>query len=89
MDEEHMQRDLEALEEEKEDYIENHPQEGSEEEEEIDVEETEFSLSEDEIDEWISSLQSLKEQKGTVDLEVDEQNILKIHYSNEEEEDNE
>ena len=48
--------------------------------EEIEAEETEFSLSEEEIDEWINELNKLKQEKSSIILEIDEQNLLKINY---------
>jgi hypothetical protein len=55
--------------------------------EETEVEEIEFSMSEDEIDEWISELMKLKEEKGQVVLSVDDETDLKINYEENEEED--
>ena len=48
------------------------------------IEEIEFSLSDGEIEEWINELSRLKEEKQNVILEIDENTILKINYSDEE-----
>lgn len=74
-----MQQDLEALEEEKEEYLGEHP------DEDVEVEEIEFSLSEDEIDEWINELTLLKEEKGSIVLNVDDETDLKINFDGEKE----
>jgi hypothetical protein len=84
---EDIERDIEALEEEKEEYLEKHPNEDSEgSEEEYESEETEFSLNEAEIDEWINELTRLKEEKGSIKFEIDDENTLKINYSEEDSE---
>ena len=77
-----VKKDLVALEKEKEEYEEEHSDEN------VEVEETEFSLTEDEIDEWINELTTLKEEKGQITLSVDDETDLKINYeeSSEEEE---
>jgi hypothetical protein len=54
------------------------------EEENINLEEMEFSLTEDEIEEWINKLTELKENKNSIELEIDEENILKINFEEEE-----
>ena len=46
----------------------------------------EFSLDKDEIEELILRLQLLKEEKGSVSFEIDDENELLIHYEKEEEE---
>ena len=69
-----MEKNLEALEEEKEEYLDEHP------DEDIEVEEIEFGLDEDEIDEWINELTRLKEEKGNIILNVDEETDLKINF---------
>ena len=48
------------------------------------VEEFEFELSGSEIDEWINELSRLKEEKDSIYLEIDEETVLKINYSDEE-----
>jgi hypothetical protein len=55
-------------------------------EEARDVELMEFSLDKDEIEELILRLQLLKEEKGSVSFEIDDENELLIHYEKEEEE---
>lgn len=55
-------------------------------EEERDVDLMEFSLDKDEIEELILRLQLLKEEKGSVSFEIDDENELLIHYEKEEEE---
>lgn len=50
------------------------------------VEEIEFNLSVDEIDEWINELTLLKEEKGNIILDIDDDLSLKINYDNLEEE---
>ena len=52
---------------------------------EIDV--TEVSLDEDEINELIEKLEELKENKGEVTFELDEDNEILIKYEESEEED--
>lgn len=61
-------------------YEEDGHSDPSESYEEVEAEETEFSLTEGEIDEWINELTRLKEEKTSVDLEIDEQNILKVNF---------
>jgi hypothetical protein len=92
MDEDRLKKDLEAIEAEKkafengenvdlnEDSEKENPEEDSEEFEEVETEEMEFSLTEDEINEWINELTRLKEDKEFILLEVDEENTLKINY---------
>lgn len=84
---EDIEKNLEAIEREKEEYLSKHPEDSDEEEisEEVDVEETEFSLTEDEIDEWIVKLTELKVEKNPIELEVDEGSVLKINYEEDEE----
>ena len=52
-------------------------------EEEKDVDLMEFSLDKDEIDELILKLQLLKEEKGSVSFDVDDDNEFLIHYEKE------
>jgi hypothetical protein len=77
--------------ESKEDNLESSPEEEYEEveedvevEEEVETEEMEFSLGASEINEWINELTRLKEDKGSVDLEVDEENSLRINFEEDE-----
>lgn len=49
-------------------------------EEETECEEIEFELTEGEIDNWISELTRLKEEKGSVELDIDDETYLKINY---------
>ncbi len=65
---------VKALESEKEKYLEGHP------DEDVEVEEIEFGLDEDEIEEWISELTRLKEEKGHIVLNVDDETDLKINF---------
>jgi len=44
------------------------------------IEETEFSMTKDEINEWINELMRLKEEKESVELFIDENNVLKVNY---------
>ena len=78
--EENIEKNIEALEEEKEEYLEKHP------DEDVEVEEIEFGLDEDEIDEWINELTRLKEEKGNIILNVDEETDLKINFEESSEE---
>ena len=78
--EENIEKNIEALEEEKEEYLEEHP------DEDVEVEEIEFGLDEDEIDEWINELTRLKEEKGNIILNVDEETDLKINFEESSEE---
>jgi len=75
------------MEEGKENF-ENNPGENIEREieEAKDVDLMEFSLDKDEIEELILRLQLLKEEKGSVSFEIDDENELLIHYEKEEEE---
>ena len=87
MDENKLKKDIDAIEKEKEEYLEEHPEEESDEETgEVESEQTEFSLSEDEIEEWIVKLTELKVEKNPIELEIDEENTLKINYGKSEEE---
>lgn len=52
---------------------------------EQDVEVTEIALNELEIEEWITKLQLLRESKGQVYLEIDDETELLINYDSEEE----
>lgn len=94
MDEEQLRKDLDAIEKEKNEFIKNgksfldskegdFSEEGSEEFEDVETEEMEFSLTESEIDEWINELTRLKEDKEFILLEIDEENALKINYQEE------
>ena len=57
-------------------------------EEEIseEFEEIEFDMTEGDIDEWISELIRLKDEKGHINLQIDEDLFLKINYDGETEE---
>jgi hypothetical protein len=48
--------------------------------EEIEIDEIEFSLDVEEIDEWINELTRLKEEKESIDLMIDEETFLKINF---------
>jgi len=52
-------------------------------EEKNEVDLMEFSLDKDEIDEFILKLQLLKEEKGSVSFDVDDNNEFLIHYEKE------
>jgi len=89
---ENIEKNIEALEAEKKEYLEKNPEEdeegkgnSDEEIEEVEVEETEIDLTEDEIDEWLGKLISLKEEKSSIELEIDEETSLKINYAESEE----
>jgi hypothetical protein len=110
---ENLERDIDAIEAEKKEYIENGdvapegvPRDISSEmstggketgevaseeevEEEVAVDEMEFNLTPSEIDEWISELTRLKEEKGSIELAVDDENDLVIKYEEESEDDSE
>jgi len=60
--------------------------EGKDVDEDVNVEETEFSLTKDEIEDWIIKLTELKVEKNPIELEVDEENSLKINYEENEDE---
>ncbi len=68
------EENIEAIEQEKEEYLEDHP------EEDVNVEEIEFGLTDSEIEEWIGELTRLKEEKGKITLSVDEETDLIISY---------
>lgn len=55
--------------------------------EDVDIEVTEFSLTDDEINEWLLALMKLKEEKGSIELEVDDETSLKINYEESKNED--
>ncbi len=80
MEEENTDENIEAIEEEKQDYLEEHP------EEDVEVEEIEFSLDEEEIEDWINELRLLKEEKTPITLNVDDETDLKINFEESEEE---
>jgi len=50
-------------------------------EEEIEVETLEFSLDDEEIDEFIELLKNLKESKDKFAFEIDEENEIVVHYN--------
>ena len=108
---EEIAQNIEAIEKEKQEYLESHPNEedetapnqvgpgegvpsadeninaeGKDVDEDVNVEETEFSLTKDEIEEWIIKLTELKVEKNPIELEVDEENSLKINYEENEDE---
>lgn len=56
--------------------------------EEVEVDVTEISLSEDEINEWIEKLEELKETKNPVTLELDDENEVEVYYQENETEEN-
>ena len=65
---------IEAIEREKEEYLEESDEE---------TEEIEFGLSEGEIDEWINELSRLKEEKKQIEFYIDANTLLKINYEEE------
>ncbi len=48
--------------------------------EEVEVEVVEITMNEDDIDEWIGKLVELKEEKGEITLEADDENEIIIKY---------
>lgn len=52
---------------------------------ESEVEVTEISLSEDEIEEWIANLQLLKKSKEPISLEIDDETELVVNFDEGEE----
>jgi len=54
---------------------------------EVDI--TEISLDDEEINEWIVQLAMLKATKNSIQLELDEENELTVNYEAGEEEDSE
>jgi len=83
MEEENTDENIEAIEEEKQDYLEEHP------EEDVEVEEIEFSLDEEEIEDWINELRLLKEEKTPITLNVDDETDLKINFDESKDEEEE
>ena len=75
---EDIEKNIELIEKEKQEYLDGELDGDSD--EDVDVEEMEFSLTEDEIEEWIVKLTELRVEKTPIELEVDEENILKINY---------
>ena len=71
MEEENIQKNIEAIEKEKQEYLE---------EQEIDVDVMEFSLMEEEIGELIAKLQLLKETKEPIHFDIDDENEFVISY---------
>ncbi len=55
----------------------------------IDGEQMEFSLTEDEVNEWIVKLTELKFHKNPVELDIGEENSLVINFEESSEEDEE
>lgn len=58
----------------------------NEEEQDVEVDVTEISLGEDDINEWIGKLEELRETKSETTIELDEENELLIKYVSEESE---
>ena len=67
-------------------HRENSSDENEEESENVAVDVIEISLDEEEINEWIIKLTELKVEKTPIELEVDEENSLKINYEESEDE---
>ena len=75
---------MEKSDEEK--YEEVHVEGENFEEGEVEIEVTEISLNECEINEWISKLEELRERHGgSIELELDEESELMINYDSTEE----
>lgn len=55
-------------------------------EEMVDVEVWDFTLDDEEIEELIEKLKELKVSKKNIEFDVDEENMLMIHHSEEENE---
>jgi hypothetical protein len=83
MEQENIQKDIEAIEKEKQDFLEGKDVDS---EEETETEVLEFSLMDEEIDELVTKLQLLKESKEQISFEIDDENELLINYENSEEE---
>jgi hypothetical protein len=86
-EENRMERDIEMIEEEKQEYLESNSEESFEdddeeemEEKDVEVEEIEFSLTDEGIDEWIYELVKLKREKTSIVLSIDDGNDLNIEY---------
>ena len=80
-----IEKNIKAVEEEKKEYLEGNSKEASEKNEEketgeTEVEVTEISLNDIEIQEWIAKLQLLKESKEPINLEIDDETELLINY---------
>jgi hypothetical protein len=56
------------------------------EEDSDEVEEIEFNMSDEEIDEWINELMILKEERKFVHLQIDDSLVLKVNYEDIDEE---
>jgi hypothetical protein len=63
--------------------------ETEENDEEIDIDVTELSLDEEQIEELIGKLNILKENKESVSIQLDEENDLLIHHEGEEDSESE
>jgi hypothetical protein len=55
----------------------------------VEGEQTEFGLTEDEINEWIIKLTELKFHKNSIELEIDDENNLLINFQEDSEEEEE
>lgn len=53
----------------------------------VDVEVWEFTLDNEEIDELIEKLKTLKDTKKNFEFDVDDENMLLVHHEEDEEED--
>ena len=81
MENENMEKNIEAIEEEKQEFLDGEDVDNEDsEDEEVETEVMEFSLIEEEIDELIAKLQLLKESKESVSFDVDDENEFVIHY---------
>jgi hypothetical protein len=52
-------------------------------EESGEIEEIEFDMSNEEIDEWVNELMRLKEEQESINLQIDKDLFLKINYVDE------
>jgi len=78
------EKDIELIEKEKQEYLDGELDESDDEEtEEKEVDVIEINLDEKEINEWISKLEELRENKGQVSLEIDDDSELQINYEEE------
>jgi len=81
MENQNIERDIEAIEEEKKEFLEGKGVDSeASKDEDVETEVMEFSLIEEEIDELIAKLQLLKESKESISFDIDDENELVIHY---------
>ena len=81
MENQNIERDIEAIEKEKKEFLEGKGVDSeAREDEDVETEVMEFSLIEEEIDELIAKLQLLKESKESISFDIDDENELVINY---------